>query len=245
MGLAKQFKTGAVVGTYPRPLLVLNFDENGLDVIKEPIVDIPAKEFEGFCKQPTDKLAPLSCVDFRDLQQRLMTIVYQPQAAKEPFANFVDCVNKLVKVGCPWKTVVLDSVSGFSDSILGHVAETNSSALGSALKWAPMIGQKIHQCLSVMTTLPCHVVFICHCTSPTVNETTSEVTVAPIVPSQWMRDRLGSLVSQFFYQVIEGKGAVVYTSNAPYVKGIGCRWPDGLPQKVAADFKSIYGKAGL
>jgi hypothetical protein len=33
MGPPKSFKTGAVLGTYPKPLLCLEFDESGGDII--------------------------------------------------------------------------------------------------------------------------------------------------------------------------------------------------------------------
>lgn len=247
MGSSKQYKTGAVVSTYPKPLLVLEFDQEGLDIIKEPIIPVKPEEIESLCKKTKEELGnKIYALDFCDTQVKVMTEIYQPAGAEKPFKQFVSTVNTLVKTpgngASPWATVVLDSISGLSDTILAHVASTSNSSLASALKWAPMIGQKLHQCMGVMTGLPCHVVFICHSTSPATNETTQEVTIVPIVPSQWMRDRIGSLVSQFFYQIIEGKVAKVFTRNQGYVKGIGCRWPDGLEDKVGADFNSIYGK---
>jgi len=33
MGPPKQFKTGAVVGTYPKPLLLCQFDRGGVDIV--------------------------------------------------------------------------------------------------------------------------------------------------------------------------------------------------------------------
>lgn len=242
MGQGKQFKTGSVVGSYPRPLLVLNFDESGLDIIKDPIVLIKPDEFEGHCKMKSEDLAPITAVDLCDTQVKVMTEAYQPLAASAPFQSFIKIVNHLVKTGCPWKTVVVDSISGLGDCILAHVAATNASSLGSALKWAPMVGGKIHQCLGVMTGINTNIVFICHCSAPVTDETTKAVSVVPLVPSQWMRDRIGTLVSQFLYQVIEGGKAYVYTTNSDvaFVKGVGCRWPENLPSKVLADYKSIY-----
>lgn len=243
MGPPKAFKTGAIVGTYPRPLLCLEFDQEGLDIIKDPITFITPAEVDTYCKRTSADLGDkIYAIDFCDTQQKVMLEAYAPQGNAAPFKTFVEGVNKIVRGGCPWKTVVLDSVSGFSDAILAHVAQTNSGALGSALKWAPMIGGKIHQCMGVMTGLPAHVVFIAHSTSPSKDETTSEVSVSPIVPSQWMRDRMGTLVSQFFYQCKENGKAVIYTTDQLYVKGIGARWPSDLPPKCAPDFKSIYGK---
>lgn len=242
MGQGKQFKTGSVVGSYPRPLLVLNFDESGLDIVKDEIRLLTPDEFEAKCKQTSDKLDPITAVDLCDTQTKVMTEAYQPLAASAPFQSFIKIVNHLVKTGCPWKTVVVDSISGLGDVILAHVAATNASALGSALKWAPMIGGKLHQCMGVMTGLNTNVVFICHCSAPVKDETTQASSVVPLVPSQWMRDRIGTLVSQFLYQTIESGKAYVYTTNSDvaFVKGVGCRWPENLPSKVLADYKSIY-----
>src|SRR6185312_5949992 len=175
MGARKQYKTGSVVSTYPRPLLVLNFDESGLDIIKDPVFSIDPAKFDDACKQKLEELHPISVVDFCDTQTKVMSETYGTIGAKDPFKKFVATVNSLVRVGCPWKTVVVDSVSGLGDVILAHMAETSSSSMASALKWAPMVGGKIHQCLGVMTALQCHIVFICHCSSPDKDETTGIV----------------------------------------------------------------------
>ena len=242
MGPPKCWKTGAVVGTYPRPLLVLNFDQEGLDVITEAITPISVVDFETVCKLPVDKQPPLSVVDFCDTQVKLMTEVYVPQGATKPFKEFVETVNRLVRVGCPWKTIVLDSASGLGDAILAHIAATNASSLASALKWAPMIGGKVHQCMGVMTSIQSHVVFIFHASTPEKDETTQQVEITPLVASKWARDRVGSLVSQYFYQCIESGKPIIHTRDNGYVRGIGCRWPNGLAPKVGATFKDIYGK---
>lgn len=242
MGPAKCFKTGAVVSSYPRPLLCLEFDQEGLDIIKEPIIFVKPEELESLCKgTPAINPNGIYAVDFCDTQVKLMTEVYQPLGNSTPFNTFVKCVNTVVKQNI-FKTVIVDSISGLGDAIFAHISATNASALGSALKWAPMIGGKIHQCMSVITGLNSHAVFIMHSTSPVANETTSVVTVAPMVPSQWMRDRAGTLVSQFFYQCKDGGKPMVYTTDQLYVKGIGARWPSNLPAKVGPLFNDIYGK---
>lgn len=239
MGPAKAWKTGAVVSTYPRPLLVLNFDQEGLDVIKEPIINIEPDKFAETCKLADQP--PLSVVDFCDTNTKVVLEAFQPQGNGKPFKAFVDTANHLVRTGCPWKTVVLDSLSGLSDVVLAQIAATNSNALASALKWAPMIGGKIHQIMGVLTSLNCNVVIIAHSTSPSKQEeTTGEITVNLIAPSQWLRDRAGTLMSQYFYQCKEGGKPVLYTTDSGYVKGLGCRWPENLPTKVGPTFKDIY-----
>lgn len=242
MGSGKQYKTGSVVGSYPRPLLCLNFDEGGLDIIKEPIEPLKPEQLPDLCKKKSEELKPISMIDFCDVSQKLMLEAFKTQASSGPFKAFVSTVNTLIKVGCPWRTVVVDSVSGLGDAILSHMAEVSGTSMESALKWAPMCGSKIHQTLGVLNSLQAHTVFICHSSSPEKDETTSVTSVVPLVPSKWLRDRIGTLVSQFGYQIIENGKAVLYTTNsdAAFVKGIGFRWPENLPTKVGADYKSIY-----
>ena len=61
------------------------------------------------------------------------------------------------------------------------------------------------------------------------------------MPSRF-KDRIGALLSQFFYATKENGKAVVYTTDKGFVKGVGARWPADLPAVCGADFKSIYGK---
>lgn len=249
-GPAKCYKTGAVVSSYPRPLLCLQFDQEGLDIIKEPITSIGVdklKDFLNAAKAKGEKYVEPKIyeLDFCDKNEKLMSAVYQPNGNSAPFSNFVSTINDLVKICCPFKTVVIDSLSGVGDAILAHIAATSPSSLGSALKWAPMIGGKIYQCISVVTSLGCNVVFIMHASSPQTNETTASTDITPLLPSQWARDRVGTLVSQFFYQCKDGGKPMIYTTDQVYVKGIGCRWPSNLPSKVGPLFNDIYGKENV
>lgn len=242
MGPGKQWKTGAVVSSYPKPMLCFNFDQGGLDVIDQPIQYIPATELEPWCLKKPEELPPILAIDFSAIMKRQALEAYNPQAAKEPFKAYVRCINMLITKGCPWKTNVHDSCSGIGDFILNDIAETNSSSLGSALKWAPMIGQKIHQLMGVAYSTNSHVVFICHTSEPDKDETLGTISRKPLVPSQWLRDRITTLGSQVLFQIVEGGKPIVCTTNndALFVKGLGCRWPKDLPAKCPADYKSIY-----
>ena len=240
-GPPKCWKTGSIVSSYPRPLLVLNIDNGGLDVVREPIMPIAIADFETLCSRVPSALAPISSVDFYDGVQRLIMDAYQPQGNKKSFDSFIKCVNKLATVGCPWATVVLDGITGLDDIIKSYNAAVNPGSLGSALKWASNVGGKIQQIMGVMCGLPCHVVFISHASTPTVEEdTTKEIHIGVVMTSKRLRDIAGGLVSQFFYQCKEGPKTVVYTTDFGFVQGIGARWPANLPPKVGPTYKDIY-----
>lgn len=238
-GPPKSFKTGAVVGTYPRPLFVLSFDAGGLEIVREPITYIKLEEVEGYAKKPFSDLPPITAVDLSGSNTNALTVAYSPISDNTTFPNTVAIINSLRKA-CPWKTVVLDTVTGLSDSIYGHQAATNASALSDPRKWAGNIGMKVKQVITYVNALPAHSVFIMH-SEDTKNEQTGEISERPMIYSR-LRDEVGGLFSQFFYAFIEGGVAKVRTQPFGLIKGIGCRWPAGLPSTCGATFNDIYGK---
>lgn len=257
-GAPKTFKTGAVVGTYPRPLLLLNCDEEGYSVFpsktdkvrsdyipfkvfSEDIKPIKVAELPSYCKKKVEDLPPVTVVEVLDFfSQRLVTTNYIPSANSQPLSDFVSAVNLLVQAGCPWRTVVLDSITGLNEIILAHMASTNSKALDSALKWAPMAGGKVAQIMGVLTSLPSHCVFIFHEVIKE-NEQTQVVRIAPLVHSQF-RDRVGGLLSQWFYSFKQNGKPMLRTNDLGFVTGIGCRWPTNLPDVIEPTYSAIYEK---
>lgn len=237
-GMPKQYKTGAVVETYPKPMLVLSFDEGGLDVVKQPIKYIQPNEIDTALK---DTSTPITAIDFCDTNKKTLNATYQATGNAAGFQSFVECTNKLVAATqLPFATIVIDPVTGLSEIVLAHIAATQASAMADARKWAGNIGLKLSQIVGVYTQLNCHVVFIMHA-QQMQNELTNEVSIMPLIHSRF-KDRIGALLSQFFYATKEGSKAVVYTTDKGYVKGIGARWPQNLPPVCGADFTSIYGK---
>ena len=261
-GPPKSFKTGAVVGTYPKPMLVLEFNEGGLDVIPttaEPpskdrvkvdvvqsdIKYIEPAELEAYCKKLPHELPKITCLDFSRFKKRDITSTYGFEPDSAGFQVVIDCINKLIKVGNPWVTDVLDPTTDLVEMILAHMAKTNKTAMETKgsydpRHWAPMAAGKLHQIMSAMNGLNCHTVFIMHAVTGS-NETTNEIRTTPMIVSQF-RDRIGGILSQFLYATKENDKAVVYTTDRGFIKGIGCRWPANLPAVCGADFNSIYGK---
>lgn len=239
-GAPKTGKTYSVVSTYPKPLIVLNFDEGGLDGILEPITYVKPTELETYCKKDRKDLPPICCVDFCDTQKKTITQQYVPTANDVPFQEFIKAANLLVTSGCPWQTVVLDSITGVTDIILSHISKTQMAAMQDPRKWASMAGGKIAQIMGAITSLDAHAVFIFHETQKE-NEKTSVTSIRPLVHSQF-RDRVGGLLSQWFYACKENGKYMIRTSDYGLVTGIGARWPQNLAEKISPpDFKNIYG----
>lgn len=243
MGPAKSYKTGAVVSSYPKPMLVLEGDIGGLDVIKDPIVwvnDLPG--LEAAAKQERAALPPITAYQFARGGGAALNDVYSVTPDTTSFPAF-NKVGNLLLQRCPWKTVVIDPITALSNIVLAHHAATQAGNMADPRKWASLVGGKVFQTISILTNLPCHVVFIFH-SEIDKNELTSEVRVMPTMYARF-RDQVGSILSQFFYQVIEGGKPTIYTQPFGTVQGVGARWPADLATKTKCGvlFNDLYGSA--
>ncbi len=265
MGTQKTCKTGAVVGTYPKPMLVLLYDEGGLDVIPakdkplnkdlmqfdvvaEDIVTIKPRDFLTWANKPPTEQPRVLCVDFNDVNTKQATLDFKPIATSEVQQNTIDVVNKLATMSAagplPWRTVVLDPVTRLQDAIISHIAAYNSDALKNAMQWAPMVGSKVYQILGVLTSLNAHVVVLFH-SAQEKDEKTQMIQENAVVYGSKSRVAVGALFSQWFYAAKQGNKPVIWTQDQGFVKGVGGRTSAGLPAVCGADFTSIYGKDGL
>jgi len=238
MGPPFSYKTGAVVESYPKPLLVLEFDIGGLDVVKQPIERIEPQKIREYSNG--DKpVTPILAIEFDTLRKRELDLTIKSYDSI-PALNFKDVVDSLVKGKCPWKTIVVDPITGLTEAFVGYIGVTDSAAMNDARQWAHKAGILIQRTIMVIQGLPCHTVFLMHCDTDK-NEITGEITTDPMVPSK-LRQRLASLFSQFFYAAVEGGKAVVYTQPSGFVKGVGMRKPDLSRPKLGALFLDIYGE---
>jgi hypothetical protein len=256
IGPPKSGKTVAVVGTYPKPMLVFLFDKGGLDVIPSTpttdraaikldvlfsdLVFIKPDELITYCKKPTADLPKVTVIDFTSHRKLQMTEKFEPIADSQAYMQYYQSINYLVTIGCPWKTFVMDSVTTLCDTLMSLVAEKNTSWLSDARKWSPAIGSKVLQNVAVMANLPLNTVFIAH-SHMEKNELTGDISIIPLGPNR-LSEQIGSLVSQYLYATNESGMLQVYTKPKGNVKAIGVRWPNNLPQVCGADFTSIYGK---
>lgn len=239
MGPPLSWKTGAVVGTYPRPLLVFEFDIGGLDVIKDPVLRIQPSELSKYCKTPQAELPPLMALDFAVLNKRPFDLNVKTYDSM-PALNFLDCVNMLIQQGCPWKTVVVDQLTGLASAFIGYIGITNSAAMNDARQWASQVGVLTERAIMCIQGLQAHTVFIMHVETDK-NEITGEILTEPMIPSKF-RQRAATAFSQFFYAAIEGGKPIVYAQPTGFVKSVGMRRPEASPAKMGATFSDIYGK---
>ena len=238
-GPPKTFKTGSVVGTYPKPMLVIQFDPGGLEIIRDQnkIKWMTIDELKAFIVSKATPSTDITAVDLAFKPAFDLVTNYVPAQNKVSFEGIVAVANMLREHN-PFKTIVIDTVTGLSESIWQHQAVVNAAALADPRKWAGNIGMKVSQLIDWFTGLPCNSVFIFH-SEIDKNELTGEIRIIPSVYSK-LRDFLGGKFSQFVYQ--EGDGTQVRVKPFGNIKGIGCRWPAFTNELIGSDFNSIYGK---
>lgn len=244
-GPPKSFKTGAVVSSYPKPMLVFEFDPGGLDIAREPILYITVEALPAYCEKKSEELPPLMAIDFSILNKDvLLSANYVPTPDTKTFPAFVEGLNALrsskgkLRPALPWKTIVFDALTGLSDSIYGHQSATDIASLADARKWAGRIGMKVLDMTAAIVTLPCHTVTIMH-SEIDKDELGSEIRELPMLYSK-LRWAIGRLFSQFFYAFKEGSTAYIRTADFGLTKGIGPRVPSGLKEKNGPLFDDIY-----
>jgi hypothetical protein len=259
MGRPKSFKTGAVVGTYPKPLLYLGFDRGGLDVIPTKDAKSGAKDIKmdltyediSFVKPVNITNAiqlavqpKVTALDFTAAMPMTFQLDTKPAASQDQLQAFQQAYNVVVanQAKLPYKTIVVDSLTGYTDACLAFIAAFNPAAMADARQWAGQAGGLVRKLALSITNMPCHVVMLLHSVVDK-NDITNAITEQPSVYSQVLRDDFFGLFSQCFYAFKKDDGTpTLWVSDRYPVKGIGPRWPQGLAQEIAPDFTSIYGK---
>lgn len=240
-GPPKCWKTGSVCDTYPKPMLVFEYEAEGLSIVKgypESCEEVSVAQLSSL--KPENKLYFLNLV-FNP--SGAMETTYVPAKDKTTFDTTVSAINELTKLKpLPFKTIVVDTVTGLSDSIWSHQAVTNSAALADPRKWAGNIGMKTSQVIDFLTmpSILAHVVFIFH-TEISKDELTQKTSEQPMVYSK-LRDSIGRKFSQFFYQGMVGGVPKIRVKSFDLVQGIGSRWPTFTTEFVEPTFDGIYGK---
>ena len=264
MGPPFSFKTGAVVGTYPKPMLVFLFDEEGLSVIPsrnvpsvpgnipldcvyEDITRIKPSEIGDYLlKEPPTKI---TAVDFCDTIDKQMTTDLVPVKNRAPFDSFATMLNKIVTHDnqgkpLPWKTIVLDPLTRFNDIAWMFVcAVAPTDFLKDNRTSFPLVSNKIQQFIGVITALHAHVVIIMHVQADK-DEKLGSVMETPMFFGSY-RQKIHSQFTGMFYAVKENGRPVIRTRNYNYAKGIGARFPADVPDPCQPDFNSIYGKENV
>lgn len=263
MGKTKTFKTGAVVGSYPKPMLALLFDQSGLEIVPSKPnpnmpMDIVFSDIE-WCKpgqlgQWMNSLTASQKVGDEKNQPKVLAVNYfeerknpleiELRAARPDetmFINFVNDIDQLFqkKANPPFQTVMLDSVTGLQDLIFAFISSKNPAMLSDARQWAFSIGQKVKNTCAALTCLSANIVVIMHSEFEKI-ELTGTIVEQPSVYSG-LRNEIGCYFSQFFYAMHANGQPMVSTKDYQFVKGLGMRWPVGLPDIAKPDYKTLYG----
>lgn len=262
-GPPKCFKTGAVVGTYPKPLLYIGFDTGGLDVIPskaqppietlvkldccyEDIVFCEPGELSKWAAKPKAEQPKILALDYAKLRPSTLTLDFSPSKSSLALQKFQDPqfgdFNKLAgKAELPWNTIVWDGVTGYMEAVLSHFSSIAPNRLADARDWAFQVGQMVKRVMCSMTMLPCHSITLMH-DEMEKNDLSQQISIIPSVYGKELKNIAGAFYSQYFYAKKNAmKKPVVLMSDEMFVRGVGGRWPV-LSGEIAPDFKSIYGK---
>ena len=247
MGPGKSYKTGSIFETYPLPILGLVLDKDGLSVVqKRRIKTIRPDEIESYLKMTSDEIlkhADIIEVNYANIVTPIVTEDWKPQSNSKTFKEFYWNVNKLgAATITPFKTVVLDNLSSLQDFNMQYMPEhlQGKDMLFDARKWAPAIGNKAIQVASVIWSLPCHGVVICH-DETKENDVTGKTSTMPMLYGNKTKLMFPNQPSQFFYQINKFGKSKLFTVDFDQVVGLGARWPHGLPNEIEnPNFQNIY-----
>lgn len=261
-GAPKTFKTGATVGTYPKPMLYLGFDVEGVSVIPsskqlatqatdlikfnvthEEIVYCKPGDLKSWVVKPASEQPKVLVVDYTSVRPQTLSLEYNPIKDQQclnffqhPQTGDFNCLQREL----PWKTVVFDGVTGYTEAVLSHFSSMNPNRMADARDWAFQAGQMCKRVLTAMTTLRCHVVCLMH-DEMEKNELSAQVNTVPAVYGKELKNIVGGLFSQYFYATKENGKPVIWSNDKMFVRGVGSRWPL-IPAVCQPDFNSIYGK---
>lgn len=245
-GKPKTWKTSSVVGTYPTPICLLNWDKDGYtSVVGRKMAKLTSDEFR---KAIADKsfvwtTNEVWILDYAHQDKpRIATDQFKNQT-QVPLQRFISDVNAMFD-NCPFKTVVLDSTTLLNTGVMEFVLQLNSVKMPTLPLWGQILG-KLEEIIGCMCSLPCHVVLISH-EDAEKDELTSEITLWPMFTGQ-MKRKAGMQVSQYLYATTETTGdgktkGVIYTQPRGLIRGLGMRFPQGRPAVCEPTFEGVYGK---
>jgi hypothetical protein len=226
-------------------MVVFNFEMDGLSVVKaRKITFVNSLEYRELLKKKMEELPEVVALDYIYAANKRIGTNFGITYEASTFERFANDANLLLD-SCPFKTVVLDSLTGVSEAAIGLVGAKNPAALKDARHWAGQAGAKIREVVSCLYAINCQCVVIIAHEMVSENETTKEVRVLPNIVSG-QKETLGALASQFIYATTEmdnqGKPKfVVYTQPTGLVKGLGMRVGNIGKGVCGPAFEEIYG----
>lgn len=242
IGPYKSGKTKNVLESYPKPLLLLNFDVQGYTCVDPKLLD--------FIKSSDWLIAPatwlptkdITVIDYSTLTPKLTLNPFRAYEQGTGMSLLTD-VNKLFDF-CPFKTVVIDSFTGLNDVMLRFVCAINKITYIDQGSWGQISGKSLEIINYMCASLKAHLVVIMHEHFEKA-ELTGEIRILPAAYGK-SREEVGKIVSQLFYSIVEknAKGGFDYkvrTKDFGLMKGLGARFPQDLPEVCPATFEGIYG----
>jgi len=268
MGPPKTWKTGAIVGSYPKPMLVFMFDRQGLSILpkkgyvpqngelpmdscyEDVVFEKPGSMTAVLAKTEQPRI---TCFDYTSVMPLEITTDYNPTKSLVAMDKFqqagtgdYNVLAAFVNSGkpFPWKTLLFDSMTGYQDIVLNHMSSFNPLMMSDARVWAAQTGGKVRQLIASATGLPAHVIFLFHTIPPEADDQTKQLQELPNVYSK-LNAVIGGLFSQYFFATKNGPKPVIKHMDFMFVKGLGARFPHNLPPECGPTFQDIYGREGL
>ena len=245
IGPYKSGKTKNVLESYPKPLLLLNFDVQGYTCVDPKLLTfIKADEWlqtKSDWKPTTD----ITVIDYSTVVPKLTLTPFRAYEQGTGMSLLLD-VNKLFDF-CPFKTVVIDSFTGLNDVMLRFVCSINKITYIDQGSWGQISGKSLEIINYICASLQAHFVLVMHEHFEKA-ELTGEIRILPAAYGK-SREEVGKIVSQLFYSTVEtqANGQAKYqvrTRDFGLIKGLGARFPQGLPEVCPASFEGIYGTNG-
>ena len=247
MGFPKTGKTKNVVESYPKPLLLLNFEAGGPDSITQAISYVKAIDL---IKSLGDKspITPITCVDFSKASRKI-GLNADMAMDKVPGENFILIINALLD-HCPFATIVVDPYTIWDKTITDYIGaitpglltEMKGTKLMSIPQWGFALAKK-RECITNTLSLNANVVFIGHIAADK-DELLGTIRYIPTVGGK-LAYEIGAMFSQVLVSAKEGDGAntkyVVYTQDNGLFKNLGARFSVSGKSICGPTFQEIYG----
>lgn len=163
-----------------------------------------------------------------------------PRATKErqAYASLIKDANNLL-TRTDVDNVAMDSLTGFSEMILGAALAINMSQKPNLMRDYGAAINKVFEIVSVLCGGPFNFVLTSHIRVDK-DEDTGKLQEAPLIYGRDLPDKLTSLFDTVFKT---GSANGVYwweTKPQPLLQCIGSRLYDGLPARIAQDFGGFF-----
>jgi hypothetical protein len=243
-GKPKSGKTKNVVESYPKPMLVINTEMDGLSSVRGvDVKEVSQVDLLSLLPSKPDALPAVTVVNALIGSSRKISLTTKPEYTEKPFQLIGTVINNLYDKGCPFQSIVFDSLSGLSEAAINLVGKLDEKLMADPRKWAGVAGAKAQEVLNGLFALKCPVVVMLAHEQTSTNEKTNDTTTTPMVVGS-LKERIGALASQVFYSEVTTDSAgkpkyIVRVRPIGNVKGIGAR-SDFTTDTILARFQDIY-----